>query len=121
MLFLIIAIITAKHWSAWIWYTIGAVLQIITLIGNGWIVHTNGLNHSMAGDWLIAILIYSVVAFIIVYRSKKDISSCNCQCDMCKKIVEKTTYTKIIYESKEQTMNLCEECIAQSNASSNIE
>ncbi len=65
IIFMVIAIATAKRTSSWIWYSIGAIIQLIALYGG----HLN--NNNSALDWIIYFILLLVTASIVVTRSHK--------------------------------------------------
>ncbi|MBQ6885424.1 MAG: hypothetical protein IJN56_06785 [Clostridia bacterium] len=81
IVFLTIAIILAKKLSAWIWYSIGAIITLISLIGQ----HISCYNYyesfyltndEMSPYWSFYIVSLLISALIIFYRystSKSDI------------------------------------------------
>lgn len=77
IIFLSIGIISGKSKGAWIWYSIGAVLQLLSLIGNQATANMYGKDTSLY--WVIYILLLIIAAGIINSRynnssDKSDIS-----------------------------------------------
>lgn len=62
---MVIAIATAKRASSWIWYSIGAIIQLISLYGG----HLNNNNSYL--DWIIYFVLLLITASIILIRSHK--------------------------------------------------
>lgn len=74
IIFMIIAIVTAKGKGAWIWYAIGAVLQLLSLFGNQKAAAANGTDATM--HWIIYFVLLAVTAILIVTRySQVDTSN----------------------------------------------
>ena len=71
ILCMVIAIITAKHKFSWGVYAVGAVVQLITLIGNQ--MNTYPYGRSMTASWIIYFILLAVSAMIIVDRYEKEI------------------------------------------------
>lgn len=70
IVFMIIAIIIAKHKSAaWCCYGIGAGLQLLSLIGNQ--KTANFYGTSMTTYWVIYFVLLAISAMIIVDRYEK--------------------------------------------------
>ena len=66
IVFSIISIVNAKKRSAWIYYVIGAVLQLLGLLGNQKTADFYGYNISI--DWLIYFGLLIVFAVIVTKR-----------------------------------------------------
>lgn len=75
LLFMSIAIATAKRKSAWIWYAIGAVLQFLPLLGNQQIANRKGTNTTI--DWVIYFTLLIIAAVLIIKRFDKANTSAN--------------------------------------------
>ena len=66
---MIIAIVTAKGKGAWIWYAIGAILQLISLSGNQKAAAMNGTDTTM--HWIFYFALLIITAPLIVKRHNK--------------------------------------------------
>ena len=75
IIFMSIAIATAKSKAAWIWYVIGAGIQLLALLGNQKTANVNGTETS--GDWIFYVVLLFITAVIIDRRYKKAITSSN--------------------------------------------
>lgn len=69
LIFMGVSIATARKKSAWIWYVIGAALQLVSLSGNQKAAIMNGTNMTL--EWSVYFGILIVVAIIIVLRKKQ--------------------------------------------------
>ena len=68
-IFMIVAILTAKKKTAWIWYAIGAVVQLLSLSGNQITANINETDMTMY--WIIYFCLLIATAIIIVARYNK--------------------------------------------------
>ncbi len=75
IIFMIIAIVTAKGKGAWIWYAIGAILQLLSLAGNQKVAAMNGTDITM--HWIIYFALLIITAILIVKRYNKVSASSN--------------------------------------------
>lgn len=75
IIFMIIAIVTAKGKGAWIWYVIGAILQLFSLLGNQKMAAINGTDTTM--HWVVYFALLIITAIIIVKRYNKASASAN--------------------------------------------
>lgn len=75
IVFMIVAIVTAKGKSAWIWYAIGAILQLLSLFGNQKAAAANGTDVTMY--WIIYFVLLVITAILIVTRYSKANTSSN--------------------------------------------
>ena len=75
IIFMIIAIVTAKSKGAWIWYAIGVVLQLLSLSGNQKTAVMNGTDTTM--HWVIYFALLIITAILIVKRYNKVSASAN--------------------------------------------
>lgn len=66
MLFMGLAIGLAKRRSAWVWYIVGACLQLLSLSGQQKVASINGTDMTL--EWLIFICILIIAAIIIIRR-----------------------------------------------------
>lgn len=66
IIFMVIAFITAKHKFSWVFYAIGAGLQLMSLIGNQKTASFYGI--SMTTHWLIYFFLLGVFWFVIASR-----------------------------------------------------
>ena len=73
IIFMIIAIVTAKGKSGWIWYAIGAILQLLSLSGNQKVATMNGTDTTM--HWIIYFALLIITAILIVKRYNKASTS----------------------------------------------
>ena len=70
IIFMVIAIITAKGKTVWIWYVIGAILQLLSLLGNQ--------KNSVMRDtditiyWIIYVALLVITAILINKRRDKS-------------------------------------------------
>lgn len=69
IIFMVIAIARAKRKRAWIWYGIGAVLQLMALLGNQKFPDANG-NDTIV-DWMVFIGLLIVSALLMKKRYNK--------------------------------------------------
>ena len=75
IVFMIIAIITAKGRGAWIWYAIGAILQLLSLSGNQKAAVMNGADATI--HWIVYFALLIITAILIVKRYNKASASIN--------------------------------------------
>ena len=75
IIFMIIAIVTAKFKGAWIWYAIGAILQLLSLSGNQKVAAMNGTDTTM--HWIVYFALLIITAILIVKRYNKARTSSN--------------------------------------------
>ena len=68
-IFMVVAIFTAKSKTAWIWYAIGAGVQLLGLLGNQTTANENGTD--ITGYWIVYIGLLLISAKIIDSRYKK--------------------------------------------------
>lgn len=73
IIFMLIAIVTAKSMTCWLWYVIGAVLQLFSLLGNQKTANINGTDTTLY--WLVYIGLLIVTAVFIIKRNNKTSSS----------------------------------------------
>lgn len=73
LIFMIIAIVTAKGKSAWVWYAIGAILQLLSLSGNQKVATMNGTDTTI--HWIVYFALLIVTAILIVKRYNKASAS----------------------------------------------
>jgi hypothetical protein len=123
IIFMVVAIVVAKSKIAWIFYAIGAILQLMSLAGNQKIASVNGTDITL--DWIVYFFLLIVVAIIMIarYNSKKSITSEKtmsleqaCICDMCGHNFEKLTYSKITDDMGVRYRNMCDACLEIHNA-----
>lgn len=69
IIFMVIAIATAKKPYAWIWYVVGAIIQLMSLLGNQKFADVNGTNTSL--HWGVYGVLLIITAIAIVMRNKK--------------------------------------------------
>ena len=69
IIFMVIAIVTAKGKGAWIWYAIGAILQLLSLSGNQKVATMNGTDTTM--HWVVYFALLIITAILIVKRYNK--------------------------------------------------
>ncbi len=67
--FMIVAIVSAKSKAAWIWYVIGAVLQLLSLSGNQKIANINGTDTTLY--WIVYFGLLIITAVLVVKRYSK--------------------------------------------------
>lgn len=75
IIFMIIAIVTAKGKGAWIWYAIGAILQLLSLSGNQKVAAMNGTDTTV--HWVVYFALLIITAILIVRRYNKASTSSN--------------------------------------------
>ena len=72
LVFLSVAIIFAKKLHAWIWYSIGAIITLISLIVNHISVYKQDgdyfANEEMSPYWAIYVVLLLISALVIFYR-----------------------------------------------------
>lgn len=68
---LVIAIICAKKKTAWIWYAIGAIRNLFSLIGNQRVYSARGNGSATVVHWIIYFALLIGAAVIIIARYKK--------------------------------------------------
>ena len=73
IIFMIIAILTAKGKRAWIWYAIGAILQLLSLLGHQKAAAMNGTDTTM--HWIVYFALLIITAILIVKRYNKASAS----------------------------------------------
>lgn len=73
IIFMIVAIVTAKGKGAWIWYAIGAILQLLSLSGNQKVAAVNGTDTTM--HWVVYFALLIITAVIVVKRYNKASAS----------------------------------------------
>ncbi|MBQ7125231.1 MAG: hypothetical protein IJO00_02595 [Clostridia bacterium] len=73
IIFMVIAIVTAKGKGAWIWYAIGAILQLLSLSGNQKVAAVNGTDTTM--HWIVYFALLIITAVIVVKRYNKTSAS----------------------------------------------
>ena len=73
IIFMIVAIVTAKGKGAWIWYAIGAILQLLSLSGNQKVAAVNGTDTTM--HWVVYFALLIITAVIVVKRYNKASTS----------------------------------------------
>ena len=71
IIFMIIATAFAKLSSkkAWIFYSIGAVLQLVSLSGNEELAKANGADTTL--DWIVYFVLLLITAVIVIKRYNK--------------------------------------------------
>lgn len=69
IIFMVIAVATARNKGAWIWYAIGAILQLLSLSGNQKVAVMHGTDTTM--DWLVYFTLLIITAILIVKRYNK--------------------------------------------------
>ena len=77
IIFMTVAILTAKSRTAWIWYAIGAGIQLFALLGNQKVANINGTDTTLY--WVIYLGLLLTTARIIDVRYKKSIAIKNTQ------------------------------------------
>lgn len=119
-IFMVVAIVTAKSKTAWIWYGIGAVLQLISLIGNQ-LAAVSGIDMKLY--WIVYFCLLMVTAAFIVDRyssrrskdlTKKDKDTAielRHKCDMCARDCDKITCEKKTGNELEEETNFCDTCV----------
>lgn len=114
IIFMIVAIVAAKNAFGWVCYVVGAVLQLISLLGN------ITASVDMTLHWIIYFGLLFVTAVIAVKRSdskkatEEDTSEMPKQlhtCDMCKHSFNKVTYVKMADDTDVDSRNLCDACM----------
>ena len=70
---MIIAIVTAKGKGAWIWYAVGAIFQLVPLLGNQKAAAMNGTDTTM--HWIVYFALLIITAILIVKRYNKASAS----------------------------------------------
>ena len=65
IIFMIIAIVTAKGKGAWIWYAVGAIFQVVPMLG----------NQKAAMYWIVYFALLIITAILIVKRYNKASAS----------------------------------------------
>lgn len=75
IIFMIIAIVTAKGKGAWVWYAIGAILQLLSLSGNQKAAAMNGTDTTM--HWIAYFALLIITAILVVKRYHKASTSSN--------------------------------------------
>ena len=70
IIFMVIAIITAKGKTAWIWYGIGAAFQFLGQAGNHKVASLYAKDTTL--DWIIYVVILVVSAILIDKRHKNS-------------------------------------------------
>ena len=68
IIFMVVAFVVAKRRSPWIWYAIGAVLQLMALLGNE---KFPDANKNTAIDWVIYVGLLIISAVLIKRRYNK--------------------------------------------------
>ena len=66
IVFVVVAIINAKKKTAWIWYTIGGVLQLLSLLGRQKNAIYTGENLTI--DWVIYFVLLIGAAILVITR-----------------------------------------------------
>lgn len=85
IVFMIVAIINAKKKTAWIWYSIGSILQLLSLLGKQKSASYYGYNTTV--DWIIYFGLLIASATLIVNKYNKALlhqntnSNSNSTCD----------------------------------------
>ncbi len=69
IVFMIVSIISAKTKKAWIFYSIGAVLQLVSLSGNEELAKVNGADTTL--DWIIYFALLIITAVLVIKRYNK--------------------------------------------------
>lgn len=69
IIFMVVAIVTAKSKAAWIWYAAGAVLQLVALIGNQIAANINGIDTTLR--WIVYFGLLILTAILVVKRYNK--------------------------------------------------
>ena len=72
IIFMIVAILLAKSKAAWIPYSIGGVLQLLSITGNYRKLYLFGLSSTMLYSFIIYVIIMVLTAFIIVKRYNEE-------------------------------------------------
>lgn len=67
---MVIAIVVTKKKTAWICYTVGAVLQLISLLGKQDLANNYGEDITLY--WCIYFLLLILTAIIVYLRKNKD-------------------------------------------------
>ena len=70
-IFMLIAALTAKHKSSWVFYAIGAGLQFMSMMGNQ--KTANFYGTSMTTYWFIYVILLCVYWFVIISRRESAI------------------------------------------------
>lgn len=69
IIFMVIAIMSAKSKAAWVWYVIGAVVQLLSLAGNQKVANVNGTNTTL--HWIVYFGLLIISAILVVKRYNK--------------------------------------------------
>lgn len=72
IILLALAIILAKGKLGWILYAVGAVLQLVSLIGRQKTFAMFGMGHMLAAYWIVYFILLAVGAIAIYIRSTKS-------------------------------------------------
>ena len=75
IIFMLVAISKAKSKRAWIWYAIGAFVQLIPMYGNQVEANMNGVDETL--DWIVYFGLLIITAIVVNARYKKTIASNN--------------------------------------------
>ena len=70
IIFMVIAIITAKGKTAWVWYVIGAIFQLLSLLGNQKMAVIRG--NDMVLYWIFYVVLLVITAIFIDKRRNKN-------------------------------------------------
>ncbi|MBR1741626.1 MAG: hypothetical protein IJ733_07095 [Lachnospiraceae bacterium] len=72
IIFCVIAVMRAKNGKPWIWFAIGAVLQLLSLLGLQKRYSAFGLEDALSTQWITYLIILAVSALLICVRKKAE-------------------------------------------------
>lgn len=72
IILMVIAIATAKSKSAWIWYVIGAILQLLALSGNQKVANIDGTDMTMYWVVYIGLLVVTAILIVRIYNKEES-------------------------------------------------
>ncbi len=117
IILMVIAIITAKNKTAWIWYGIGAVLQLLSLFGNQRVASMYGTN--ITWYWIIYFILLIFTAAIVAYRyNKRDVAPTKTACDALSNVSAETMETHSVAQINNEN-NIASKAFPQKNSKIN--
>ena len=113
IIFMVVAIVAAKSAFGLVCYLVGAVLQLIPMLGNAM------SGSTMISHWLVYLgLLLSTAVIVTARRDSKKSKEEKVEsqepsyiCDMCKHSFNKVTYVKTSDDVDVDGKNLCDDCM----------